>query len=161
MNIFFLDKDPVKAAQYQCDKHVVKMILESAQLLCSAHHILGSIGERPTKFYKLTHKNHPCAIHIRKNPSNYKWMTDHANALCDEYTYRYGKVHASESLIDWCFWNYPKFDEITFGEQPQAMPEEYRDEDPVVAYRNYYSQHKMKTIDCRWTKRVKPEWAVV
>ena len=65
MNIFVLDNDPFKAAEYQCDKHVVKMVLETAQLLCSAHE---------TAPYKRTHYNHPCAIWTRSSLSNYMWL---------------------------------------------------------------------------------------
>ena len=88
MNIFYIDTCPVKAAQMQCDKHVVKMILESAQMLCAAHHVEGE-GNVP---YKLAHKNHPSPVWTRTNKKHYQWLWDHMMALGKEYTERYGKV---------------------------------------------------------------------
>lgn len=95
MNIFILSKDPIIAAQMQCDKHVVKMILETAQLLCSPF----EKGEAP---YKRSHFNHPSAIWTRENKSNYEWLITHGLALCEEYTFRYGKEHKSKQVILWC-----------------------------------------------------------
>ena len=92
MNIFYLDKNPATAAKVQYNKHVVKMILESAQMLCAAHHILGNPNDVP---YKLAHKNHPCTIWVRENSLHYDWLYAHMIALGLQYTYRYGKVHKS------------------------------------------------------------------
>ena len=97
MNIFFLDYDTKKCAKYHCDKHVVKMILETAQLLCGAHWVTGS--EAP---YKLSHKNHPCSIWVRESLSNYLYLCDLGLELCKEYTYRYGRTHKSQQIIEWC-----------------------------------------------------------
>ena len=94
MNIFYLDKDPVIAAQMHCDKHVVKMILESAQLMSTAHRFLD--GDRyadKNGLYKLTHKNHPTAIWVRKSKENYMWTWNLLDALLQEYTKRYNKHH--------------------------------------------------------------------
>ena len=99
MNIFYLSECPVEAAQYQCDKHVVKMILESAQMLCTAHHACPTAAPRPEKFYKQAHLNHPSTIWVRTATANYDWMIVHALALCEEYTHRYGKIHSSQSII--------------------------------------------------------------
>lgn len=153
MNIFILDSDPVIAAQMQCDKHVVKMTLESAQLLCTAHQILD--GPSPN-LYKPTHKNHPCAIWVRKSHSNYLWLYRHFIALATEYTYRYGKVHLCEQKFREVLKTPPKA--IAFGElTPFAQcVEEKIPDNPILAYRNYYNA---KDIDKRWTKREKPEWA--
>ena len=95
MNIFYLHSDPVVAAQKQYNKHVVKMILESAQLLCSAHHMLDSEIDVP---YKLTHKNHPSAVWTRQSKQNYAWLYFHMLALGDEYTKRYGKKAPDHNL---------------------------------------------------------------
>lgn len=158
MNIFFLDQNPQLAAQYQCDKHVVKMILESAQLLCTAHR-LRPLHEFPEKFYKATHINHPCSIWTRKCLANYVWLALHAKYLCKEYTYRYNKIHKSEEIIHWCLYYGPNIPYRFVPTEPaQAMPEQYKDEDVVTAYRNYYIEYKMKNIQCRWTKRQPPEW---
>lgn len=85
MQVFVLDKDPVLAARYHCDKHVVKMIVETCQLLCTAHHLHGS--EQPP--YRKTHVNHPCAIWARESRANYDWLIQLGFALSDEYTLRY------------------------------------------------------------------------
>lgn len=176
MNIFFLDTSPELAAQYQCDKHVVKMILESAQLLCTCHHVIG-IENLPIKFYRQTHVNHPCSIWVRQHYFNYCWLAEHALHLCEEYSYRYGKIHASQNLIEWLIVNEPNIrgwyfqknevyspNTFRFGDKywltkpPQCMPDEYKSECPVVAYRNYYSKNKRHEISCKWTKRQIPEW---
>lgn len=96
MNIFFSDADPVKAAQNLDDKRVVKMILESAQMLCTALRLNNATHLAQ---YKATHGNHPSNVWCRTTDSNYAWLLAHMIALCDEYSFRYGKVHASEALI--------------------------------------------------------------
>ena len=158
MNIFYLHKSPTVAAQHMCDKHVVKMILESAQLLCTAHHICPSDAVRPEKFYKKTHTNHPCAIWTRNCIGNYKWLCDHAQSLLDEYTYRYGKTHASTSVISWCVSNIPDIPDGELTDIAQCMPDEYKSNDPVIAYRNYYN--KAKSHLHNWKRRQIPHWVV-
>ena len=170
MNIFFLDSDPRKAAEAMCNKHVIKMILESAQLLCTAHHLIPIWKDFPDKFYKATHINHPCAIWVRQCSGNYCWLSQHASYLCKEYTYRYDKIHASQSIIKWCNSNIAA-DVLNFGnilaeskvfgygsDPPQCMPEEYKCNDTVQAYRNYYLNHKRHTMEMKWTRRSPPEW---
>ena len=159
MNIFFLDEEPHLAAQYQCDKHVVKMILESAQLLCTAHHE-HPYYDFPENFYKKTHVNHPCSKWARTTNCNYDWLVNHALELCLEYTHRYGKKHKSQDVIEWCFWHYPNIEEGILTEPAQAMPDEYKvPGDAVTAYRRYYIEDKMKNIKCVWTKRSQPKWS--
>ena len=145
MNIFVLDLDPVIAAQMQCDKHVVKMVLESAQLLCAPF-------EPGTAPYKRTHYNHPCALWAREDINNYLWLLAHAYALADEYRYRYGKTHKCLNVIDWCVANTNKLRLRYAGLTPfaQAMPVQYKNIDPVVAYRAYYMGEKMGIA--QWTK---------
>jgi hypothetical protein len=158
MNIFYVDKDPYKSAQYLCDKHVVKMILESAQLLCTAHHV-HPYFKLPSFLYKPTHKNHPSAVWVRQSLKNYLWLGSHANGLCKEYTYRYGKVHKTQAVIDWLSKHYPDIRYTDFTEPPQCMPDEFKViNDSVSAYRNYYKLGKMPIIDCRWTRREQPDW---
>lgn len=159
MNIFFLSEDPVLAAQFQCDKHVVKMVLETAQLLCTTHRVLET-ENLPDFLYKKTHANHPCAIWVRSSLANYQWLVAHGLALLTEYTYRYEKTHKSEPIIGWLNSNYPSLPTKRFTQPPQAMPEEYYHYDSVTAYRQYYINDKMKKIDCRWTKREKPWWII-
>ena len=99
MNIFYLDRHPIKAAQMMCDKHVVKMILESAQILSTAHRVLdGDDYADQYGLYKIAHKNHPSTIWARSGGLNYLWLYDHMRGLMQEYTYRYGKIHATERL---------------------------------------------------------------
>ena len=93
MNIFYLDECPDKAARLQYNKHVVKMILESAQMLCTAHHIYGNDWQRDNVPYKQAHLNHPSTMWTRLCRANYMWLYNHMIALGDEYTKRYGKTH--------------------------------------------------------------------
>lgn len=151
MNIFYLDSDVEKCAQYHCDKHVVKMILEYSQLLCSVHWSFGT--EAP---YKLTHKNHPCSIWARQSLSNYNYLVNLAIELSDEYTFRYNKVHKSRSVIDWCSANTPSLPDVGFTELPKAMPDEYKVTSVVESYRNYYRGDKVDFAT--WKYREMPEW---
>ena len=135
MNIFFLDRDPVEAAQMQCDRHVVKMILETGQLLSTAHHVSGSGGP-----YKVTHKNHPSAVWARQSHGNYQWLYRHLEALSDEYTLRYGKVHKTWREHAQALSETPEG--IMCGKMvdpPQCMPDECKRRDPVLAYLVYYN----------------------
>ena len=152
MNIFFLDFDTKKCAQYHCDKHVVKMILETAQLLCGAHWVIGN--EAP---YKLSHKNHPCAIWTRTSLSNYLYLCDLGLELCKEYTYRYGKRHKSQDVIEWCLINKPNLHDVDFTSPPLAMGDEFKIENNVIeSYRNYYREGKKLIVS--WKNRVIPSW---
>lgn len=154
MNIFVLDTDVKKCAEYHNDKHVVKMILESAQLLCGVHHMTESnISDIP---YKLSHKNHPCSVWARENISNYFWLCELGIELCKEYTYRYGRRHKSQDVIEWCIMNHPSISNEDFTEPPKAMPEEYKVEDVVQSYRNYYCGDKK--YFSKWKKRESPHW---
>ena len=143
MNIFYLDKCPHKAAELQYNKHVVKMILESAQMLCTAHHCYGDKDQVENVPYKQAHLNHPSTVWTRRSKSTYMWLYNHMMALGNEYTKRYGKTHLSITKCkdflaipprhiqgdDWC-------------QPPQAMPDEYKDECSIQAYWNYYIGEK-------------------
>ena len=141
MNIFYLHRDPHKAAEYQYNKHVVKMILESAQMLCTAHHCINT--EYADVPYKIAHKNHPSTIWVRRSANNYEWLYHHFCALSAEYKKRYGKDHLSYikckdklSLMPGeLVWT-------GFEQPPQAMPEKYKDECSIQAYWNYYINDK-------------------
>lgn len=144
MNIFYLHSDPVKAANVQYNKHVVKMILESAQMLCTAHYVYGSDEQKANVPYRKAHLNHPSTIWARQSRSNYMWLYEHMIALGKEYTRRYGKEHLT---ITKCreFLSIPPqelYDEA-FSEPPQCMPDKYKvDNDAVTAYWNYYENEK-------------------
>ena len=139
MNIFYLDKDPITAAVVQYNKHIVKMILESAQMLCAAHHILGNPNDVP---YKLAHKNHPCTIWVRENSLHYDWLYEHMMALGDEYTARYSKTHMSIDKCKHLNIHPENIPHETFEQPPQCMPDEYKDKCSVQAYWNYYIGEK-------------------
>ena len=159
MNIFVLSLNPEEAAKAHCDKHVVKMILETAQLLSTAHHVHPS-AYYPTiqdLIYKKTHVNHPCAIWVRANKQNYLWAFSLLFNLLNEYTFRYGKVHKTQRLLG-PLALIPNIDqESALTPFAQAMPEVYRSQyDAVEAYRSYYINEKSKLLT--YTKREKPEW---
>lgn len=171
MNIFVLDQLPEISARMMCDKHVIKMILESCQLLSTAHHVLDgdvievNTGKRRYKtsictkknICKATMINHPCTIWVRESRANYMWLWKHAYALCKEYTARYGKIHAMEAmLMDGLYTppvNIPKAKLTPFA---QAMPEQYKDSDAVIAYRKYYINDKKRFA--KWKNSVVPSW---
>ncbi len=152
MNIFVIDEDPKEAAKMLCDKHVVKMILETAQMLCTA---ASKLGYNPP--YKATHKSHPCTIWVGESLSNWNWLVEHGMSMCEEYTKRYGKVHKSQSVIEWCRDSgvSPKSD---LGLTPfkLAMPEKYKCDDAVKSYRKYYQGEKSRFA--KWSKTPEPEW---
>lgn len=163
MNIFILDIDPFKAASMQCDKHVVKMILESAQMLCTAHRELDGTEELlGVRLYKSTHKNHPCSVWVRESKTNYMWLHSHFIALCDEYTKRYSKVHLTDTKFRRSLSIAPKNIPVINGLSPfrMAMPDEYKSDNIVESYRNYY-QSKTKAFNMKWTKSSIPEWLTV
>ena len=133
MNIFFLHKDPSRAAKAQCDKHVVKMVLETTQMLSTAARRQGhDVG------YQSAYPKHPMTIWVGDTRDNFCWTLQHAIELSKEYTVRYSKLHASQKVIDNIHKYYPNisFDNIT--EPPQCMPDEFKCDDYVRAYRDYY-----------------------
>jgi hypothetical protein len=153
MNIFFLSFNPRIAAEHHCDKHVVKMILETAQLLYTAHEVL------PPGAYKKTHLNHPCAIWTRESKDNYKWLCQLGLALCKEYTFRYGKIHKTQAHIEWLTANIPDLPDVGVTEIRQAMPPEYKRPNPVEAYQTYYRENKLKLRGIvRYSKRSFPSF---
>ena len=155
MNIFYLDKDIKKCAEYHSDKHVVKMITETAQLLNSVYYFT---GENNKAKYKLTHKNNPCAVWVRESLSNWKWLKEFGVALYDEYKYRYNnKTHKAGEVI--LGLTEPSLMDMGLTEFALAMPKQYRCADPVTAYRSYYIGEK-KGI-ARYTNRDFPEWLLV
>tara|TARA_B100001769_G_C21632639_1_gene353633 strand:+ start:51 stop:554 length:504 start_codon:yes stop_codon:yes gene_type:complete len=144
MNIFYLHQSPYLSAKVQYNKHVVKMVLESAQMLCTAHHVYGNEEQKLNVPYKKAHLNHPSTIWTRQCRSNYRWLYLHMLALGNEYTERYGKIHRT---IEKCgkFLNVPPvhIPKGEFTEPPQAMPDQYKVPGcSVTAYWNYYEGEK-------------------
>lgn len=152
MNIFVLSDNPSIAAKHLCDKHVPKMVLETAQLLCSPF----EPGVAP---YKRTHYNHPCAKWVRESSSNYLWLCAHGFALCYEYNVRFGKIHKSGQVIEWCSKNWKELldlPNIGSTEWPQCMPDQYKQSNTIYAYRQYYINEKASFA--KWDRRKKPYW---
>ena len=150
MNIFILDTDPRQCARMHCDKHVVKMILEHAQMMSTA--LVESGAEAP---YKPTHKNHPCTIWTRESRQNYVWLYELTYFLNKEFKHRYsGKDHKSWLAVQ-CV-DIPDLPDKGLTTFAQAMPDQYRHDDPVTAYRNYYRGDKARIAT--WTNRPEPEW---
>ena len=182
MNLFILDTCPVKAAQLQCDKHVPKMIVESGQMLSTAHRMLDGIMEkRPSKsgktmvkywrmenkyyestLYSAVHTHHPCTVWTMESSENYKWHYEHFLALCDEYTYRYDKTHKTDRILRDILSvmpvNMPQKNTLTeFKLAMKANPECIALGDPVKAYQAFY-QTKQDRFKMVWTKRDVPSW---
>jgi hypothetical protein len=151
MNIFVLDNDIEKCAQYYCDKHVIKMILESAQMLSATLRLNGI-----DKGYQVTHKNHPCTKWTRESLSNWKWLKKLATSLNKEYKFRFSHQinHKSYDLIK--ILPIPKIKDYGLTPFAQAMPNEFKNKNPIKAYRDFYCSEKKNILF--WTKRTKPEW---
>ena len=150
MNIFVLDSDPQIAATMMCDKHVVKMVVETAQMLCTVASEKGY--DMP---YRPTHRNHPCTKWASKSRGNWRWLIDHGMSLCGEYTKRYGRRHKSQSVIEMAKGMKLAFDSDELTSFAQAMPDKYRNECAVKAYRDYYMGEKAKMAT--W-KTQPPKW---
>jgi hypothetical protein len=167
MNIFYIHTDPVIAAKAMSDKHVVKMILESAQLLSTAHRALdgqefiqlSKSGARLRKWnhpdphmdvtlYKSTHLNHPSGIWVRQSADNYMWLYNHFIALSEEYYQRYNKRHASELLLSGLLSKVPT-NIARIGLTPMLVAitdtQWHVPNNPLQSYRNYYVGEKLKT----------------
>jgi hypothetical protein len=180
MNIFYLDHDVYKCAEMHNNKHTVKMILEYAQLLSTAHRFLdGTLIDGYSKtgrkqkryvlssdldsvFYASTHINHPSAIWVRQSPENYLWLANMLLALCEEYTYRYGKTHKVER-VGLCYAllkNIPKnIGNKGWSEPTPAMPDKYKViNDSIQSYINYYLGDKQHLGN--WKNRNIPSWYV-
>jgi len=171
MNIFVTDPDPVISAQTLCDKHVVKMVLESAQMLSTAWREPNDLrsSEFSSKYadehelYKTAHPNHPCSIWVRQARENYKWLYRHFVALCDEYTHRYGKSHASARLKGPLMWRPFRSSALLDAiEEPYgfvlAMPDEYKSDDVFDSYRNYLINEKQHFAKWEKDPSRKPTW---
>ena len=177
MNIFVLDENPTTAAQMMCDKHVVKMVVESAQMLSTAHRVLdGTVwtdyaknGRRIKRWkspyelmenmlYKASFVGHPCTQWVMENDKNYYWLAEHAEELCKEYNKRYGKVHKTADMLSLIRYRKPVNIPIANSMTPfaQAMPEQYKNSNAVEAYRAYYNGEK--TRFAKWKNEKVPDW---
>lgn len=100
MNLFMTSLDPVQAAREHCNVHRIKMIVETAQMLCTAHRLIDG-DERADKLglYKSTHVNHPCSVFVRENSNHYSWTYRLLEALCVDYAAVSNKPHATTRLL--------------------------------------------------------------
>ena len=176
MNIFYLHENPRECAKLHCDKHVVKMIIEYAQLLSTAHRVLNgeqyidsSSGRKikrwklldgilEDKLYKASFVNHPSAVWVRESRLNYRYLSQLWHYLCHEYSYRYGKEHATFKKLKFYLMLYPNdMDwEKPLTPIPQCMPDDCKTNSPVEAYQNYYRTYKKSFA--KWTKRQTPNF---
>ena len=147
MNIFYLDVSPITAVEYMSNKHIVKMIIESAQLLSTAHHILdGKTEIEGVELYKPTHKNHPSAVWVRESEWHYDWLYRHFVELCHEYTARYGKIHKTEEKLKRVLRFKPSnIPSKRFESPPQCLPSQYKTKLTTKAYLHYYANEKLFT----------------
>ena len=159
MNIFYFYDCPEKSAQAQPDKMLVKMPLETAQMLCTAHRELdGDEYADEVGLYKRAYWNHPCTIWARSGVINYAWLYKHFIALGEEYKYRYGREHGSITKLKDALEPHPDNIDPNPKMTPvaQAMPDKYKDDDPIKAYRNYCINEKHYA---KWEQgRAKPNW---
>ncbi|HBD10578.1 MAG TPA: hypothetical protein DCZ13_00430 [Porticoccaceae bacterium] len=152
MNIFVLDQNIERCARYHCDKHVVKMILESVQLLCTA---LDKKGYSTP--YKPTHEKHPCVLWVEASYANFLWLNELAVALNDEYRYRFNKDRDHSSIAVLSKIESLRYADFGLTEHAQAMPAKYKVAgDAVSAYRGFYRGEKHHFAD--WTRRPAPKW---
>lgn len=176
MNIFYLSYDPVTCAQEHVDKHVVKMIIEYAQLLSTAHRVLDGIGytelsknnrkvrrfkldePRESNLYLACHINHPSAVWVRSSRSHYQWLYKLFEQCCIEYTRRYGKYHKTEQLRAYLLHPPTNLPDKGWTDPPPAMPDKYKvQDDSIQSYRNYYIGDKISFA--KWKSPAKvPEW---
>lgn len=158
MNIFYLHKDPDTCARMHCDKHVVKMILEYAQLMSTAHHMLDEDQAIPG-LYKCTHRNHPSAVWTRESSTHYRYVLRLFQALCQEYEHRYQKTHLTCTKMSGVIDNMPRgIEYLDFQDPPQCMPDQFKQACTVQAYRDYYTQGKDQTWIRKYTNREVPVW---
>ena len=168
MNLFILSLIQKEIAKYMMDKHVSKILLEAVQMLCSAKRVLNPDDSSNERLYKLAHKNHPVTIWCRTSKANFVWTLDLIEALHNEWRFRYGhpetKLHKSYIMAQYLKENMPSDDSFSKkGLTPfaLAMPDEYKSDDPVQSYRNYYMSEDKQRI-ATWKKgRGKPDWYII
>lgn len=157
MNIFFLHLSPRLCALFHADKHVVKMILETTQLLCTAWHMADPEHAIYKPCYRKTHYNHPSAKWARESRTNYRWLCALGLALCREYSYRYrNRTHKCEAYLRDLAAHVPPVPDAGFTAPRQAMPDEFKGPDAIAAYRAYYTHAKQHLHS--WKGRSRPRW---
>ena len=162
MNIFYLSEKPDECAEMHNDKHCVKMILESAQMLSTAHRELD--GDVPDILYKSTHKNHPSTIWVRSSKQHYDWLFRLFRMLSAEYSIRYSdhnfKVHKTWDKLGKLLEQAPKnIKDNGWVDPPQCMPDYCKKPDTIDAYRNYYLTEKASISTWKYSNQ--PTWWTV
>ena len=157
MNIFYFDDSPIECAIAQPDKMLVKMPLETAQMLCTAHReIDGDEYADSVGLYKRAYWNHPCTVWARESRLNYLWLYVHFLALGSEYKFRYGREHASITKLKEPLKKIANITKKSMTPLAQAMPDEYKNDNPIKAYRDYCINEKHYA---KWEKgRARPDW---
>ena len=154
MNIFYINEDPIIAAQELADDHIRKMQIESAQMCSVAHWVNGS--QAP---YKQSHTNHPSTKWVRESIQHYDWLITHGLEVCNQFTIRYGKHHKTQDVLEWLRDNKPNLPDNGFTPPPQCMPDEFKSKDTVEAYKNFYIKDKVAIKKLNWNKlNNKPSW---
>jgi hypothetical protein len=181
MNLFLLSEDPDECAEQHCDKHVVKMPVELTQMLYTAHHVNNSSEtmeifklKAPEKGWKQVFTNHPMSIWVRGTREAYEFTCLLGIALCEEYTYRYDREHACEKHLRWLEESHPEdfpknlkdtfnvcrtpptLVETPFKYFPLCMPIEYKTDDAILSYHQYYIGDKKRFAT--WKRRTPPLW---
>jgi len=174
MNIFYLDPNPKTCAEMHCDKHCVKMIIEYAQLMSTAHRILDgteytdlTVNGRRIKRWrhpeydnglmKASHVNHPSNVWLRQSKENYKWLCEMWLWLMKEYTHRYGKHHACENRVEFLMDAPKNIPNAPFTPPTPAMPDDCKIAgNSLASYHKYYIDRKVNFA--KWTKRNIPTW---
>jgi len=180
MNIFILSEEPIEAAEMLCDKHVPKMIVESAQMLSTVHRLLDGIpekrrsrsgktmqtyysfgDERDELYYLAVHKYHPCTTWTKESKANYDWHYKHFVAMGNEFEYRFGKPHATigklGKLLAKSPINIPDIGMTPYALAMSHFPECIVEGDAVASYRNYYHADKLRFA--KWNRgRAAPQW---
>lgn len=157
MNVFVLDEDMEKSVSAYCDKHVSKMVLEAVQICNTALH---RADASDLAFYAPTHTNHPWCIYAAQNYNNWRFVAEYADAIGQEFFRRYGKYHKSHKKIANFDVDAIK-DVLGEGERepiPQTMPDKYKRDDPIEAYRNYYVNEKLTQDWAEFNHSKYPEW---
>ena len=154
MNIFVLDEDPIVSANDYNSKHQVKMVLELAQQLSTAHHLCGSNTDL-SKLYKATHVHHPCVKWVCETTENYKWAYEHFVELCNAFERDFGKTHKTSRLIE-DLKTIPNIPQGNLTPFAQAMDDVYKSTDPVISYWLYYVIDKDHLA--QWKNKEIPYW---
>lgn len=159
MNIFFIDKDPIKAAASLCDKHVVRLITEAGILLCGVHHRLKfKYPDVRPPYLTGPIINGELVNWLYSSLSNYNWCVKYGLEISKQYTKRYGKIHKSQAVIEWCKDHQPDISDIGITKMPQIMPDIYKSDDTINSYRQYYIKEKKRFA--KWKLGNIPQWFI-